>query len=117
MGKKHADLREPQRVPPAEAPADAVERVLPRRFLLESGDVVITRERVPQVNPRPMSSEPQWRFRVRIHPESHGSPVFTSFSHAASHAEQLAADRCARVMFVDDEVPSLLVDYRKGRTT
>jgi hypothetical protein len=39
--------------------------------------------------------------------------VFTSFQHAASTAEQLATDRRARLLFVEDDVTTLLNDYRR----
>ena len=46
------DYASPTRVPPAETLPDVLERVVLRRQLkVEDGDVVITRERVPSLNP------------------------------------------------------------------
>jgi hypothetical protein len=109
----HGSGRPTRRVAPADSPADAVERISPKRLQLEHGDVVITRERLPQVNPYPLATGPQWRFRVQIHPDTYGQPVFTDFTHAASKGEQLASARRARLMFVEDDVPSLIADYRR----
>jgi hypothetical protein len=104
----------PRLISPTESPADAIERIVSRRHLqLEHGDVLIVRERVPSVNPKPMSKVPQWRYRVSVHPESHKGQVYTSFPHAASHAEQLASQRRCRLMFVEDDIPSLLSDHRR----
>jgi hypothetical protein len=41
--------------------------------------------------------------------------VFTGFVHAAAAADQLGAELRTRVMFVEDEIPSLLTDYRSNR--
>jgi hypothetical protein len=118
MAEDPGPKKPPARLAPRETPAEAVERILPRRLLaLESGDVVITQERLPRVNPATAVTEPQWWFRVRVHPEPYGQPAFTSLAHAASHAEQLAADRRSRVMFLEDDVPTLLADYRRRSTT
>jgi hypothetical protein len=106
--------RSTRRLAPADSPADAVERVAPRRQQLHSGDVVITRERLPQVNPRPLSVGPQWRFRVQVHPEKYGKPLFNTFTVAASEGERLASERHARLMFVEDDVVALIADYRRG---
>jgi len=102
------------RRPPRESPSDAIERVQPRRVQIETGDVVVTRERVPQVNPKRASAAPQWRYRIRIHPDQHTGPVFNGFAPAASHAEQIASVRCARIVFIEDELPVILADYRKN---
>jgi hypothetical protein len=68
---------------------------------------------VPRVNTNPISKEPQWRYRVSIHADARGQgQVFTGFVHAAAAAEQLGVQLRARVMFIEDEVPSLLADYR-----
>ena len=84
-----------------------------RRYLqLEAGDVLIVRERLPRVNPRPASTLPQWRYRVRVHSGSHPQRTFMSFAHAASEAERLASEHRARLMFIEDDVPLLLVDHR-----
>jgi hypothetical protein len=106
--------RGPRRVAPADSPADAIERIAPKRHHLETGDVVITRERLPQINPQPLSPDPQWRYRVQVHPEIYGKRVFNAFTHAASEGERLAGERHARLMFVEDDVPVLIADYRRA---
>jgi hypothetical protein len=103
-----------KRLSPAEAAAEAVERIAPRRLTLENGDIVIRRDRIPRVNPRPASPEPQWRYLVGTYPDRQGNVAFfTSFSHAAAHAEQLASDTHARVMFIEDDMPTLIANYRR----
>jgi hypothetical protein len=105
----------PIRVSPSQSPADAVERILPRHTLrLIAGDVVVCRELVPRVNPNPIAKEPQWRYRVLVYrgPDTPGR-VFSSFVHAAHAAEELATAQRGRIMFVEDDVPSLLADYRR----
>ena len=105
----------PRRIPAAHAPAEAVERIVPRRHLvLEPGDIVIVRERLPRLTKRPASAMPEWRYRVHVHPAlSHGAPMFTSFAAAASHGEHLAAANRARLMFIEDDIPSMLANYRQ----
>ena len=101
------------RIPPADAPAEAVERILPRRQLrLEASDVVIIREQLPRLTDA-IGRQPQWRYRVVTHPEHAVGPTFTSFAAAAGHGEYLATEGHARLMFVEDDVPSLLADYRR----
>jgi hypothetical protein len=103
-----------RRTPPSESPSEAVERLLPRwQLRLLPGDVVVAREPIPKVNPRPLSKEPQWRYRVSVHPEPQLGQTFTMFLHAASRAEELAVSRRTRIMFVEDDVPALLADYRR----
>jgi len=111
------DSNPPDRIPPTDAPADAIEHLLARKALqLVAGDVVIARERVPRVNTNPISTVPQWRFRVSLHRDPRSqSQVFTGFVHAAAAADQLGAELRTRVMFVEDEIPSLLTDYRPNR--
>jgi hypothetical protein len=113
MPRKIARKGPPHRLAPTEAPADAVERIAGRRALLiNSGDVVVSRERLPQVNPNPLTREPQWRFRVCIQGTPGSSQFFTGFAHAASHADELATAKRARLVVVEDDIPSLLADYR-----
>jgi len=104
----------PKRIPPADDLPEAVERIISRRqILIEAGDVVIRRERVPRVNPMASAPTP-WRFRVLVSPApSGGGLVFTSFQHAASEAEQMAARGHSRVVYVEDDLPTLLADYRR----
>ena len=103
----------PQRVAPIDAAADVVERIVPRRYWqLEDGDVVIVRELVPRVNPAPITSPVQWRYTLRVHPEPAWHQRFSSFATAASEGEQLASERGARLMLVEDDLPTLLANYR-----
>jgi hypothetical protein len=91
-----------------------VERLLPRwQLRLLPGDVVVAREPLPRVNPRPISDEPQWRYRVAVQGEPPPGQTFTTFLHAASRAEELAVARQTRLMFLEDDVASLLADYRR----
>ena len=101
------------RIAPADALPDVVERVVSRRQLQpEDGDVVITRERVPLLNPRSQFPQP-WRYRVVVRGELGERPTFTSFPHAALEAEQIASERAARVIIIEDDVPTVLADYRR----
>ena len=94
-------------------PAEAVERIAGRKALrIAPGDVVLSREPLPKVNPRPLTQQPQWRFRVCIQGVLRSSQFFTSFTHAASRAEELATAKATRFVFVEDDIPSLLADYR-----
>lgn len=104
----------PRRIAPTDAPADAIERLLPRKRLqLVAGDVVVTRERVPRVNTNPISTLPQWHYRLSIHADpARDTRVFHTFVHAAAAAELLGAELNTRVMFVEDDIPALLADYR-----
>lgn len=112
IARKRADPP-PRRIPPSESPAEAVERLAPRKVLrLLSGDVVVARELIPRVNPNPMSREPQWRYRVGVHGQPSPRQTFLTFLHAASRAEELAVSLRSRIMFVEDDVPSLLADHR-----
>ena len=113
MKDHYKKTRGPQRIPPDDAVPDIVERVVPRRNLrVERGDVVITRERVPGLNPFPIAPPP-WRFRVGIAGQPVGTgATYNSFQHAASDAEQRAAANRLRVIYVEDESSSLLADYR-----
>jgi len=104
----------PKRQAPADAPSDAIERVSPR-LKLERGDIALIRESLPRVNPQPLSKEPQWRYRVCVEGERGSSQFFTSFAVAAAHAEEMATERSARLLFVEDGVVSLLADYRRSR--
>ena len=106
----------PRRIPPAEATSEAVERILPKRQLqIEAGDVVITREPVPRVNPLSTLTSRPWQYRLAIYPEApEGYRIFTAFQHAALAAEQIATEKHARIIYVEEGVPSLLTNYRKA---
>ena len=102
----------PTRIPPTADPAEAIERLVSRKQLrLEAGDIVVVREPMPRL--QLSAAGTLWWFRVSTYlaPEANGC-VFTSFHHAASHGEQLAAQRHARLLLVEDGVPTLLNDYR-----
>ncbi len=89
-----------------------MERLVSRKQLrVEQGDVVIARESMPRL--QPSATAHRWWFRVTVYlsPDGDGR-VFTSFHHAASHGEQLASQRRARLLFIEDTVPTLLNDYR-----
>ena len=104
----------PRRQSPSDAPADAIERVSPR-LKLERGDIALIRESLPRVNPQPLSKEPQWRYRVCVEGERGSSQFFTSFAVAAARAEEMATERSARLLFVEEDVASLLANYRRSR--
>jgi hypothetical protein len=101
----------PTRIPPRDDPAETVERLVSRRQLhVERGDIVITREPVPRLKP---ATAPMWQFRVSVYPALAGEGrVYTSFQHAASEGELLATQQRARLLFVEDDAPTLLNDYR-----
>ena len=103
-----------RRTPPSECPSEAVERLLHRRQLqLLPGDVVVAREPLARVKPRRISGEPQWHYCVAVQGEPPPSQTFTTFLQAVTRAEDLAATRWARIMFLEDDVPALLADYRR----
>ena len=108
---KRKDDSGPELIPPAKAASEAVERIVPRkRILVERGDAVILRERVPSLNAKALAAPP-WRFRLYL-AEITDSQVFNSFQHAASAGEQLASQRDARLLYIEDDVVSVLADYR-----
>ena len=114
MARKTARKRL-HRLAPEDAPAEAVERIAGRRALtIARGDVVLSREPLPKVNTNPMTREPQWRFRVYIQGAAGSSQFFTSFTHAAPRAEELATTKRTRLVLVEDDIPTLLADYRHG---
>jgi hypothetical protein len=114
MPRKVVRKGPPHRLGTEDAPAEAVERIAGRRALVTArGDVVVSREPLPKVNPHPLTQQPQWRFRVCIQGVPGSSQFFTSFTHAASRAEELATAKRTRLVFVEDDIPSLLADYRE----
>jgi hypothetical protein len=70
------------------------------------------RERVPRLA-LGVSGPPRWRYRVFVHPDRRSGRVFNGFQHAASEAEQLATATRARLMYVEDDVPTMQADYRR----
>jgi hypothetical protein len=116
MAKRRESLgRSPERIAPADAPGDAVERVAPRRaVLLRAGDVVVARERVPILQRRGAPRDPLWRYRVFIHPHQHEGLVFSSFQHAASEGEQMASAEQSQLLYLEEGVVTLLAASRNG---
>jgi hypothetical protein len=115
MPRKTGPKGPPHRVPPQDAPAEAVERIAGRKQLvIDRGDVVVSREPLPKVNTNPLSREQQWRFRVCIQGVRQSTQFFTSFAPAASRADELATEKRARLLLVEDDIPMLLADYRKN---
>lgn len=101
----------PRRVAPDDALPDVMERVvLKRQVHIEDGDVLLTRERVPRLNPYATLAQP-FRYRVRVSPEPSGQ-TYTQFQHAAICAEDLATRRRARVLYIEADVLSVMADYR-----
>ena len=64
------------------------------------------------MNRRPLTQQPQWRFRVCIQGEHGRSLFFSSFTHAASPGDELATAKRTRFLLVEDDIPTLLADYR-----
>jgi hypothetical protein len=111
-GERRKESAAPERIAPAADTAETLERLVSRRQLrVEEGDVVIAREPLPRL--QSAATDAQWWFRVGVYPPGNSDErVFTSFHHAALHAEQLASQRAARLLFIEDRVPTLLNDYR-----
>ena len=109
--KKHAG---PIRIPPSEAEAEALERIAAKRQLqVRHGDVLIVRELVPRVSVPKLVTERQWRFRVYVYPDRSEGHTFNSFQHAASEAEHMGVQTNSRVIYIEDDVPGLMNDYRR----
>jgi len=97
------------RVPPTDAPSEAVERVAgARRFAAEPGDLVITRE---PAGPSGATSG-AWRYSLSVRAGSDTGRVFASYEAAAVEGEQTAATRKVRLIYFEDGVPVLLIDHR-----
>jgi hypothetical protein len=65
------------------------------------------------MNPSAIAKAPQWRYRVSVEGQTDSSQLFDGFAAAAAaNAEELAARRHTRIMFVEDGVVALLADYR-----
>jgi hypothetical protein len=105
---------EPTRIPPAQAEADALERVAPKRpVTVAAGDILIVRERVPRVNQK-ATLLPSWRYRVQVFAEpTKDRRVFNSFQYAAFEAEHMATSLHARVIYVEENIPIVVADYRR----
>ena len=113
--KRESRAKGPLRLAPQEAPAEAVERIAGRKqLIIARGDVVVTREPLPKVNTNPLTREQQWRFRVCVEGVAGSSQFFSNFAYAASRGEELATAKRARLLLVEDYIPSLLADYRES---
>ena len=74
--------------------------------------MIVRREKVPALNLNPIAPPP-WRYRVQLFGQpSNTGHTFSSFQHAAVEAEQIAARQRVRVLYIEDEVPAVLADYR-----
>jgi hypothetical protein len=95
-------------------PAEAVERIVPRRQLLfEDGDVIIA------LAPSGVSLTGRV-YQLRLRGLGPIAGQFVSFEHATAAGDQVAAARRVRLFYVDgaeseQEVRHLLKDYRPGR--
>lgn len=106
------DRREQTRVPlrPQNDPAEAVQRIVPRRqLLLEDGDILIMRENGGMRE----GSRVIYQLRIRgtgALPDQR----FASFEHAAARGEELATQRKVRLFYFESkqEPPHLLKDAR-----
>jgi hypothetical protein len=67
----------------------------------------------PEWTRGPISDEPQWRYRVYIDNNRLDGQTFTTFLHAVTRAEDVAASLRPRNMFLEEDVPALLADYRR----
>ena len=102
---------EPVPIPPLADPAEAVERIVPRRqLLLEDGDVLIVRASAGL-----HATIGRAVYELRLRGQGATGERFASFEHAASRGDQLALQRHVRLMFIEnqDEPPHLLKDYRQ----
>jgi hypothetical protein len=102
-------------IPPLADPAEAVERIVPRRQLLvEDGDVLIVP--IPgalQYMPR------QQIYGLRVRGSGPIGGRYVTFEHASAAGDELALRRQVRLFYVaadgDGEIPHLLKDYRPPR--
>lgn len=111
--KKRSDSG-PLRVPPSDATQDTLERLVSRRSAQpQRGDVLLIRETVPSLKVTPTN---RWRYRLATHPAaSSEGRLFDNFSHAANEGESVASHRKTRLVYVEDDVCTLLNDYRGSR--
>lgn len=100
-------------VPPAEAPAETLERVAPRQDTTpEAGDVLVLRESAAHLN-----SFSLCRYRLAVIGEPRAqNRLFARFEEAVAHGEDLAARRRCRLLYAEQHVgPTILMDYRETR--
>jgi len=96
------------RVPPTDAPSEAVERVAgARRLLPTSGDLVILRESAGLA-----AASGIWRYSLTVNGRDEAMRVFASYDAAAVEGEQMAAIRKVRLIYFEEGVPVLLIDHR-----
>jgi hypothetical protein len=98
------------RISPAEAPDELHERLVGKRVQPEPGDVMIVREPLPSLQSTPTG---RWRFRLCLWHQQELERTFSSFQHAASHGEQVANERRARLLYREEDLTSVLNDYRQ----
>lgn len=99
----------PTRVPPTDAPSEAVERVAGvRRLAPIPGDLLITRESAGLA-----ATSGTWRYSLTVNGRDEGPRVFASYDAAAIEGEQLAAKRKVRLIYLEDGVPVLLIDHQQ----
>lgn len=102
-------------IPPLDDPAEAVERIVPRRQLLfEDGDVIIV-----QASGSAVYLPQQRVYGLRIRGSGPVAGRYVSFEHAVVAGEELAMRRGVRLFYIDGEgeaeLPHLLKDYRPSR--
>lgn len=106
---------QPGAIPPLQDPAEAVERIVPRRQLLfEDGDVIIVHvQGAVHYMPR------QQVYTLRIRGSGPTGGRYVTFEHATAAGDELAARRRVRLFYVEsegeNEIPHLLKDYRPPR--
>jgi hypothetical protein len=102
----------PQPVRPQDDPNETLQRVIPKRQIqVQDGDVVVRRERLPRLNPYAIAPPP-YRYLVMVYPGVTPIHTYSGFQHAATEAEQMAARGRARVIYIEDDVPTVLADHR-----
>ena len=113
MGAEPKGPHEPHAIPPLTDPAEAVERIVPRRQLLfEDGDVMI----FPMAGA--LSSVPRQQiYGLRVRGSGPVGGRYVTFEHASAAGDELARHRQVRLFFVENdsggaETPHLLKDYR-----
>lgn len=115
--KPQPDDRPPSQpfpVPPLADPAEAVERIVPRRQLLfEDGDVIIAHA------PGGLLPRARLIYQLQIRGKGPMTDRFVSFEHAAAVGDAIASRHRVRLFYVDSdkdqEIPHLLKDYRPPR--
>lgn len=102
-----------KRVPPIDAPADALERVGRIHGLEpEPGDIVVTREAAGRLTT--LSTVAVWRYALRTIDRLGPPRYFSRYDAAASEGERMAAERRVRLFYTEDAQPVLLMDYRSS---